>query len=699
GILIFTLGVVIFNAGPDLSRNKSLFFMCVGLSIWLFCYGINYIYPEHAVLNIALSKVSYLGVTMIPLMYLRFVTIFLHLENRKLVFFADIIGTIFIMTALFTNLIVLRNYSFFWGPYPVAGVLHPVYVFFVVSVFIYCLVMQFSAAYGARQKNFSRTDVNRIRYVFFAFLLGNLGSIDFLQNYGFEFYPFGAVNIAGFVIIITYAIVKHRLWDIEVIIKRTLVFGGLIAALYAVFILCVYSGALFFDNFLRNIWIAGVPAVFAVILLHRPVENALRGATDRFLFHKKYDYKKLLSAFSSEVLSVVKIEELLKLSSLKLVTIIKLRYAGILLYDSEYNIFKGVLYNGMEFTEQCIYMPDSAKIRDFFRERANPILIAGGEQNRHPKEIRQIMSQTTAARLVMPLKYRDSLVGILSLGAKKSDEDFTEDDIGILLPICESLAIAIANAELIKKLTEANARAAQNEKMAVIGLLSAGINHEICNPLGIARGKCESFLSNARDGFYRDEDPEALIRKAENILESVIAETDRAAAITKKLSSFARPATGEVIDNVDINSELDVVLGLLQSGFNMTDRIMIRKEIAPDLPVLSADSKEIQEIFFNLIRNAVQAIQGNGEILIRIWNGQGRLNIEIKDTGMGISRKNREQLFSPFFTTKEPENGTGLGLFVVKQIVEKNNGSIEIISTEGEGTLCRIVFAVHAGKE
>ena len=95
-------------------------------------------------------------------------------------------------------------------------------------------------------------------------------------------------------------------------------------------------------------------------------------------------------------------------------------------------------------------------------------------------------------------------MGVLSLGKKKSDEDYTQDDLGILLPLARTLAIAISNAKLFDELGKTQAEAAQNEKMAVIGTLSAGINHEICNPLGIARGQCEAFLLNVKDGLYNN---------------------------------------------------------------------------------------------------------------------------------------------------------------------------------------------------
>ena len=114
-----------------------------------------------------------------------------------------------------------------------------------------------------------------------------------------------------------------------------------------------------------------------------------------------------------------------------------------------------------------------------------------------------IFPRNDESMLELPITNKDKTIGTLVLGRKKSDEDYTQDDLDILLPLARTLAIAISNAQLFVTLGKTQAEAAQKEKMAVIGTLSAGINHEICNPLGIARGQCEAFLLNIKDGLYK----------------------------------------------------------------------------------------------------------------------------------------------------------------------------------------------------
>ncbi|MFC1549186.1 sensor histidine kinase, partial [Candidatus Omnitrophota bacterium] len=168
-------------------------------------------------------------------------------------------------------------------------------------------------------------------------------------------------------------------------------------------------------------------------------------------------------------------------------------------------------------------------------------------------------------------------------------------------------------------------------------------------------------------------------------------ETDRATVITKKLSSFAKPSPGIMTDNVDVEKELEKVISLVEYDLKL-DNIAISKEIEGDLPPISADKKQLQEIFFNIIRNAAQSIKHKGKIILRAYCSNKRIYIDIEDTGEGMSKGHLAQIFNPFFTTKDPGEGTGLGLFIVKQIVERNKGRIAVKSEPGKGTTFYLRF-------
>ena len=144
---------------------------------------------------------------------------------------------------------------------------------------------------------------------------------------------------------------------------------------------------------------------------------------------------------------------------------------------------------------------------------------------------------------------------------------------------------------------------------------------------------------------------------------------------------------------MQIKEEIDEVLALV--GYELQlDKIDIIKDIPDNLPSIVAVKKSLQEVFFNLIRNAAQAMDERGKITIRTRENYGKLIVEIEDTGHGIPEDKMGQIFNPFYTTKEPGKGTGLGLFIVRQVVEKNKGRISVKSKVNEGTTFTLEFPV-----
>ena len=512
-------------------------------------------------------------------------------------------------------------------------------------------------------------------------------------------YPIGNILIWFYLIIVTYAILRHQLLDIEVIIRKTLVFAGLLASVFAILIL----PTLLIQEYLSRSAGAGGKLIglaisgIVIILTMRRIESFLINITDKYLFQKKYDYKELLKTFTSEVLTVLELDKLVNLTVDKLSDIIKLSSAAVLLFDDEKQQFEVAASHNVKDPEVTLIRPDG--IVTFMEETQGYLLVKDLKAKKIfvPASIQEIIDKLNA-ELIIPMVMHDEVIGVLSLGKKKSDEDYSQDDLDILLPLARTLAIAISNAQLFDELGKTQAEAAQKEKMAVIGTLSAGINHEICNPLGIARGQCEAFLLNLKDGLYKSKTNEELLAKAKDIMAKVIHETDRATAITKKLSQFAKPAKGDA-ELVNIDKEVDDVLGLV--GYELKlEKIEITKKISTTLPDIFVDRKQFQEVLFNLVRNAGQAIGEKGKIDIIAREEKEMVVIDIQDTGSGIPEDKIKQLFNPFFTTKDPGKGTGLGLFIVRQVIEKNGGRIYLKETKvGEGTTFTLEFPAASQTE
>jgi len=394
------------------------------------------------------------------------------------------------------------------------------------------------------------------------------------------------------------------------------------------------------------------------------------------------------------VLTVLDLNKLTNLTVSKLTDIIKLQSCGILLLDETKGEYRLAASRGIKEKDMTL-TPENTLSTFLSRTKGYLSVKAHGKEYKMPDRIIADMNRLNLELAIPLMTSQKEMIGILTLGKKKSDEDYTQDDMDILLPLARTLAIALSNAEMFDELGKTQAEAAQKEKMAVIGTLSAGINHEICNPLGIARGQCEAFLLNVKDGLYKNKTEKELIDKAKIIMDKVIHEVDRATAITKRLSSFAKPSKGIATEDVSIKDELDEVLALV--GYEMKlDKIDITKDIEKDIPFVTGYKKQLQEVFFNIIRNAAQAMDEKGKINIKARRVYEKVLVEIEDTGPGIPPDKLDTIFNPFYTTKEPGKGTGLGLFIVRQVVERNKGKILVKSKVDEGTKFMLEFPVGA---
>ena len=222
-----------------------------------------------------------------------------------------------------------------------------------------------------------------------------------------------------------------------------------------------------------------------------------------------------------------------------------------------------------------------------------------------------------------------------------------------------------------------------SEKMASIGLLAAGVAHEVNTPLtGIS-----SFTQMLLEGAETDDPKTRLLQKIER-------QTVRAAKIVNGLLDLARPAHTET-GPVDVNAVVNDILSLLEHQLKES-HISVRKELGTPAPIALGLDYKLQQVFLNLFLNARDAMPNGGWLRITTRRDGDRATIEIADTGSGISSEHLLRIYDPFFTTKSLGRGTGLGLSITYGIVQEHSGSIECDSVEGQGTKFTLDFPLAA---
>jgi PAS domain S-box-containing protein len=226
----------------------------------------------------------------------------------------------------------------------------------------------------------------------------------------------------------------------------------------------------------------------------------------------------------------------------------------------------------------------------------------------------------------------------------------------------------------------------QTEKLSFIGQISTGIAHEIGTPLNIILGNAEYLMMDTKSG-----------EKDYDELKMIIGETNRIAKLIQQLLDFARPKKMRS-KAVDLNSEIQNVLQLLKSQIEKSS-IELSLQLYENLPSVFFDAAQLQEVFVNLIVNAIHSMENGGKLTISTScsneKDQRRVQVTISDTGYGIPKENLQMIFNPFFTTKEVGKGTGLGLAITQRIVQDHKGTISVESTVNEGTIFKLNFPVY----
>lgn len=231
---------------------------------------------------------------------------------------------------------------------------------------------------------------------------------------------------------------------------------------------------------------------------------------------------------------------------------------------------------------------------------------------------------------------------------------------------------------------ELESQLSQAEKMSSIGLLAAGVAHEVNTPLAVISSYAQ-MLSKHVNG---DE-------KVSSLLEKITRQTFRASEIVNNLLNFSR-TSGTEFSDISVNKVISDTLALLEHQFR-TSRIKVHADLQEDLPMIHGNAGKLQQVFLNLFLNAKDAMSGSGgKLSVKTTNGAG-VSVTVKDTGTGIAPEHIQKIYDPFFTTKATPRegqarGTGLGLSVTYGIIQEHAGKIRVESRAGQGTTFHVEF-------
>ncbi|MFC1510773.1 ATP-binding protein [Candidatus Margulisiibacteriota bacterium] len=662
GVTSFLLAIFVFFRASKNSLNLLFVLYAICTGIWGFGQFFREI-AQTADLAFLWCKFYYIGAIFIPIVFFHFILVisnkqFEHKISLVLSYFS---GLLLVAANLFNLLIIDVEQKLSFNYYPVQGRLYPLFTLMFFSFIVFALVTLFNAyikAIGAKK--------NQLLYIVIASLIGfSGGATTFLPAYNIDVFPYGGYFVSIYVSILAYAITKHELMDIRVAITRTAAYGMAGSLLVATFVLLNLQRMPLTLSILANsslglFWAWGAHRLRTFI--QTPLQE--KWITDW------YDSDKLMNNITRELVSVFEREGALQILADQLKNSIKISHVHILLAQKDH------LPKPLKYVVLGDETKEVATDHPFIR-----FMFVYRDVIRYDKLSKELKSTITGFDflqdcLYLPILSSDTLEGVIILGPKVSEDHYNEKDLTLFRTVLSQALVVIDRIRPYEKIRSdleiAERELARSQRLAAVGTLTAGVTHEIRNPLAVIRSETERLAKKERDQNYIQEYQSLMLKHI-----------DRIVGIVQRMLSLAKEKPKRE-EEVDLNTLIDSTLKFFEF-----DTVTLNSEFGK-IAKIRGNYQELQEVFVNLTQNAFDAMERKGTLKVKTYMEVNRVVVEISDTGKGIPEEIKEKIFDPFFSSRH--EGVGLGLSIVYRIIREHGADISVDSEIGKGTMFRMVF-------
>lgn len=433
----------------------------------------------------------------------------------------------------------------------------------------------------------------------------------------------------------------------------------------------------------------GSSIIFAGLLA--TVQKHMEAMVRKALFREKHEAYETLTEFSHAMASILDLPALTQTILTTLKTVLNIQTASIFLVDNEKDVYTFSSGHGAG-TETLQSIRLSAADEFLHYLRCSHAVLVRASLNGSAAIVASIPHRLEAmgAEVCLPLINKDRLIGFINLGPRADAQAYSHNELHLLTTLAQTAAVAVDNAMLYTDLKRSQILMRRTDRLRSLETIAGGFAHEIRNPLT----SIKTFVQLAPG---RRNDTEFIDRFSGVVIEDVY----RIERLIHEILDYARyrdPKFGQE----DLNEIVASCLYFIEVKAH-SKVITIEKHLAPDLPPIMLDRQQIKQVLLNLFLNSLDAMNDLGGRLSVITHRLHKsdetwIQIEIADTGVGISASNLDHIFDPFYTTKHESverEGTGLGLTIVHQIIQEHHGYIEVESTVGAGTTFYINLRTH----
>ena len=682
---VFLAGITLFR-NPESRLNRLFTYFVGGMAVWNFGVFMLRRAPDETT-AVFWEVVIHTGVIALPAFYYHFVLIFLErtTRHRTSLLVAYTLALVFSIINLSGSTLFMHGVkSTYWGWAPATGILYTPFFFYFNFFLIYGL-SHLIRIYKDVDSSFRR---NRATLILLGTLVSLVGGvIDFARFILVRFvpaadlvYPMGIPANMVFALMLGTSIVRYRLFDVNVAVKKSAVYLLVWGVLTSVLVAAESYADL---DQVNPLWII-LPLGFVMTMLVSPIGQRLEEWIERVMFSRRRGCYETLLDLSKRMGAILDFGRLMETLVHGLVRGVPLTHCVLMIYDAQRSAF--VVYReDASVGERSTVAPiriDSRIVqwlnqtgRVLVKEEAklNPEIAAYFEAAENELD-------AIKAALIVPLKIEGKLTGILLVGEKLSGDIFVDQELEVLAVLANQVAISLENARLYEELSETNAELMQASRLKSQFL--ASMSHELRTPLNSIIGFSKVLL-NRFDG--------ELTERQETYIRSVHNSGAHLLQLINGILDFSRIEAGKlemIPEEVDLHELIDECI---ESSMPLArgKQMKVEKNVPLELPPLSGDRTKIKQILLNLLSNAIK-FTGQGRVLVSVVAEPDAVRVSVADTGIGIREDDLARLFEPFQQLDNPvvrsAGGTGLGLAISKKFVELHGGRIWAESRENQGS-------------
>jgi signal transduction histidine kinase len=608
----------------------------------------------------ALTRFFYPTVTValyfLPVAALHFTISFVSLRSKP--------SRYLLRASYFTAALLSIVYLFRFTPFSFEGYILDIFMMpiFIASLFI------MGRAYLRASRPLERV---RRGLLFIAGSVGVLGAFieDIMPALGYTALGIGNASNAFYSLVVAVTLFRHRLFDVNLRVRQL---TGFVLALFVLTLISLLLSRLFHLSYL-----APYGYIFVIVTVILLFGRRIMRFTENTLFRKLHSRAETTAEINDQLQEARNTRHLCELAGSQIIDHLKVQKVTIYIFDPASRLFRPLWHcNDTSSAPPVIKLTHS--IAGWFQQPQHTEPFVCDEVIHHLRfstparcatdQAEQVLRDVLALgyELCMPIMLKDSLDGIVLIGAKKNKRPLTNSDIHVLKNITHAFMLWLQRFRMLERVRNL-------EQYAALGELAAFIAHEVKNPLAIIRSSAQLFNDQTED----------------QSLTIIIEECDRLNRTISHILQFAKTSTTSP-SRIDLAQQVTSYTEELSASPQFRN-IDIQVEQAGTVPTIMFDRDHLKQVIMNIMLNAAEALNGRGKIVLSLRSpSPERITLAIEDDGPGITPDVRERMCDPFYSTKP--GGTGLGLPITHKLLELNNATMSIVSRQGSGCTVTIHF-------